>query len=86
MNAKFAKSLFHIMNTYTFYALWLHFIFEFEFENDVKEYGIQTRTLPAAFTPMFENDVKEYGIQTAPLLTPPICLFENDVKEYGIQT
>ena len=37
------------------------------FENDVKEYGIQTFALKIKGNSMFENDVKEYGIQT-PLL------------------
>ena len=34
------------------------------FENDVKEYGIQTYWIGASQMPWFENDVKEYGIQT----------------------
>ncbi len=34
------------------------------FENDVKEYGIQTLKVAVQFTDRFENDVKEYGIQT----------------------
>ena len=34
------------------------------FENDVKEYGIQTTIVPIKPTIPFENDVKEYGIQT----------------------
>ena len=35
------------------------------FENDVKEYGIQTRLSLRVDGRQFENDVKEYGIQTA---------------------
>ena len=34
------------------------------FENDVKEYGIQTNLLKSYNDELFENDVKEYGIQT----------------------
>ena len=34
------------------------------FENDVKEYGIQTLGLCVKWKVWFENDVKEYGIQT----------------------
>ena len=34
------------------------------FENDVKEYGIQTKVITMNSEEMFENDVKEYGIQT----------------------
>ena len=34
------------------------------FENDVKEYGIQTRSVKSTVPSSFENDVKEYGIQT----------------------
>ena len=34
------------------------------FENDVKEYGIQTPFIPYGIDIEFENDVKEYGIQT----------------------
>ena len=34
------------------------------FENDVKEYGIQTMMIGQPQWIMFENDVKEYGIQT----------------------
>ena len=34
------------------------------FENDVKEYGIQTPYPDSINTDWFENDVKEYGIQT----------------------
>ena len=34
------------------------------FENDVKEYGIQTYIRTVHMWSMFENDVKEYGIQT----------------------
>ena len=34
------------------------------FENDVKEYGIQTSSLFGISFLSFENDVKEYGIQT----------------------
>ena len=34
------------------------------FENDVKEYGIQTIINYMIITTSFENDVKEYGIQT----------------------
>ena len=34
------------------------------FENDVKEYGIQTTHAVININRMFENDVKEYGIQT----------------------
>ena len=34
------------------------------FENDVKMYGIQTRTRGNKITFLFENDVKMYGIQT----------------------
>ncbi len=56
------------------------------FENDVKEYGIQTYTFRVTDTQMFENDVKEYGIQTTTSVLPSNSLFENDVKEYGIQT
>ena len=35
------------------------------FENDVKEYGIQTIRPVNSLSVSFENDVKEYGIQTA---------------------
>ena len=34
------------------------------FENDVKEYGIQTFCFRIECKSKFENDVKEYGIQT----------------------
>lgn len=34
------------------------------FENDVKEYGIQTRRTKNNGRSWFENDVKEYSIQT----------------------
>ena len=34
------------------------------FENDVKEYGIQTLKNFGTSLNRFENDVKEYGIQT----------------------
>ena len=34
------------------------------FENDVKMYGIQTRSQVEQVHTMFENDVKMYGIQT----------------------
>ena len=34
------------------------------FENDVKEYGIQTLEDSMDDVTLFENDVKEYGIQT----------------------
>ena len=34
------------------------------FENDVKEYGIQTYEHLNSIPLVFENDVKEYGIQT----------------------
>ena len=34
------------------------------FENDVKEYGIQTVKGISPVNARFENDVKEYGIQT----------------------
>ena len=37
------------------------------FENDVKMYGIQTRTVSARWEQQFENDVKMYGIQTSGL-------------------
>ena len=35
------------------------------FENDVKEYGIQTNEAQLNNDVLFENDVKEYGIQTS---------------------
>ena len=35
-----------------------------KFENDVKEYGIQTPSWSVDYVDPFENDVKEYGIQT----------------------
>ena len=35
-----------------------------KFENDVKIYGIQTRTGAIIWERAFENDVKIYGIQT----------------------
>ena len=41
-----------------------HFIFEFEFENDVKTYSIQTLEKEARNKDLFENDVKTYSIQT----------------------
>ena len=34
------------------------------FENDVKMYGIQTKTQEEYLSVLFENDVKMYGIQT----------------------
>ena len=37
------------------------------FENDVKMYGIQTRSVPDRQQDQFENDVKMYGIQTSAL-------------------
>ena len=37
------------------------------FENDVKEYGIQTAVFDYWNYSVFENDVKEYGIQTKKL-------------------
>ena len=57
-----------------------------EFENDVKEYGIQTIARQSVVLIRFENDVKEYGIQTHHPRTAYGWKFENDVKEYGIQT
>ena len=56
------------------------------FENDVKEYGIQTVQGPQFHLGTFENDVKEYGIQTTMRMRKMTQQFENDVKEYGIQT
>ena len=56
------------------------------FENDVKEYGIQTIITHTLGRSGFENDVKEYGIQTLPAHPVRGTKFENDVKEYGIQT
>ena len=56
------------------------------FENDVKEYGIQTYTMQETAASAFENDVKEYGIQTLIRGHQRKHMFENDVKEYGIQT
>ena len=57
-----------------------------EFENDVKEYGFQTRKrMSDAYKP-FENDVKEYGFQTRRRGFSHDSTFENDVKEYGFQT
>ena len=35
-----------------------------EFENDVKMYGIQTTQISIDMNTVFENDVKMYGIQT----------------------
>ena len=58
----------------------------YQFENDVKMYGIQTvlkRYIPRQ---AFENDVKMYGIQTPATLQMLVATFENDVKMYGIQT
>ena len=57
-----------------------------KFENDVKEYGIQTNLKAWVSDSMFENDVKEYGIQTLQSEIRQTARFENDVKEYGIQT
>ena len=34
------------------------------FENDVKEYGFQTKNYGGSSMHEFENDVKEYGFQT----------------------
>ena len=56
------------------------------FENDVKEYGIQTEEMITILAVGFENDVKEYGIQTFCFRIECKSKFENDVKEYGIQT
>ena len=56
------------------------------FENDVKEYGIQTCHCRCPLILWFENDVKEYGIQTIINYMIITTSFENDVKEYGIQT
>ena len=56
------------------------------FENDVKEYGIQTKIKRSYWAAGFENDVKEYGIQTGARSADGKRRFENDVKEYGIQT
>ena len=39
------------------------------FENDVKEYGIQTDNLTGSDFNSFENDVKEYGIQTTEIIS-----------------
>ena len=36
----------------------------YEFENDVKMYGIQTTQISIDMNTVFENDVKMYGIQT----------------------
>ena len=48
----------------------------YQFENDVKMYGIQTDILTSVSFYQFENDVKMYGIQT-----------NNDVKKasYGLR-
>ena len=56
------------------------------FENDVKMYGIQTRTKIQSTEEQFENDVKMYGIQTKGVPCKFPFVFENDVKMYGIQT
>ena len=60
--------------------------FNLRFENDVKEYGIQTIIQSDKCILWFENDVKEYGIQTNMVVGNSDETFENDVKEYGIQT
>ena len=56
------------------------------FENDVKIYGIQTKTQKVKPDRSFENDVKIYGIQTCVRVDMHHKMFENDVKIYGIQT
>ena len=37
---------------------------KYQFENDVKMYGIQTKLSNESYHESFENDVKMYGIQT----------------------
>ena len=56
-----------------------------KFENDVKEYGIQTAIQAIVNQKAFENDVKEYGIQTKKMIQKFLCAFENDVKEYSVK-
>jgi len=58
----------------------------FLFENDVKIYGIQTKSNTNMPSGKFENDVKIYGIQTMKNGKRIKGQFENDVKIYGIQT
>ena len=55
------------------------------FENDVKMYGTQAKTILDKLANVFENDVKMYGTQA---YQKPLCTgvtFENDVKMYGTQ-
>ena len=56
-----------------------------QFENDVKEYGLQACFPGVIMIDQFENDVKEYGFQALPGTDLCIVWFENDVKEYGFQ-
>ena len=76
----------HRMFEYLFCADESSSFLNLRFENDVKMYGTQTRSLLLLTRRAFENDVKMYGTQTQSAPVRWGELFENDVKMYGTQT
>ena len=54
----------HRMFEYLFCADESSSFLNLRFENDVKMYGTQTKSLPHHVARLFENDVKMYGTQT----------------------
>ena len=76
----------HRMFEYLFCADESSSFLNLRFENDVKMYGTQTKTIIQYADLSFENDVKMYGTQTLLLLSRSHLAFENDVKMYGTQT
>ena len=56
------------------------------FENDVKMYGTETKSVWSSTLSTFENDVKMYGTETLRSQHVPARQFENDVKTYGTET
>ena len=76
----------HRMFEYLFCADESSSFLNLRFENDVKMYGTQTRTIACRLFFPFENDVKMYGTQTEDLYKEFFGEFENDVKMYGTQT
>ena len=76
----------HRMFEYLFCADESSSFLNLRFENDVKMYGTQTRSMAIPYSHLFENDVKMYGTQTPAGLPDLQALFENDVKMYGTQT
>ena len=76
----------HRMFEYLFCADESSSFLNLRFENDVKMYGTQTRSVRQQGRGGFENDVKMYGTQTVCVTISGMGKFENDVKMYGTQT